>query len=300
MGVRRWVWLCLLVLAATSACDEAKPALDRIPIAAAHRSCEEGEACGVVETSCQSRGCECGTAVNEAFLLEYQKRLAECRGSAELASCDFVCETPFAKCFEGACVLTDEPPELFRRGRSVQALCERTRGAYVGCPECPPNERCRSCKPCDCPSTHRWTTNGCRAVVQTEARNIRVDTRPKRLRQTDVLKARVHNESRRPIWLKTVCGTPFYRARKKQDTWEKAYEPSRRDECRSGALKLAPGERRPFVIGSLADFQSSSGEKASPGTYRFELSYTDGTKRFDYFGLVYSAQFDLVAEISSR
>lgn len=294
------MWIGLLVMAATGACDESKPRLERIQIAASHRSCEEGEACGVVETSCQSVGCECGTAVNEAFLLGYQKQLAECRGAAELASCDFACETPFAKCFEGTCVLTAEPPELFRRGRSVQALCERTRGTYVGCPECLPNERCRSCKPCDCPSTDRWTARGCRAVVRTEARDIRVEARPRRLTRDETLKALVHNESKRAVWLKTVCGTPFYRARKKQDEWEKAYEPFRPNQCRSGALKLGPGERKPFVIGNLGELRASSGQKASPGTYRFELTYTDGTKRFEHFGLVYSAQFDVVAELSSR
>lgn len=299
MGGRGAVWVGLLALA-TTACEEAAPQPDRIEISATHRACEEGDACGVVETSCQSMGCECGVAVNEAFLLQYQKQLAECRGTAELATCDFTCKTPFAKCFEGACVLTDEPPELFRRGRSVQALCERTRGTYVGCPECAPSERCSSCKPCACPSTHRWTAKGCRAVVKTEARNIRIEARPSRLTLGDTLKVRIHNESKRPVWLRTVCGTPFYRARKKEDAWETAYEPYREAECRIGSLELAPGKRRPFVVKNLADLRSSSRERALPGTYRFELTYTDGTNRFDHFGLVYSAKFDVVAEISSR
>jgi hypothetical protein len=284
----------------SAACEKAEPPLEAIEVASAHRACEEGELCGVVETSCTSEGCGCGVAINEAHLLDYQKAVAECRGPRELASCESECETPFAKCFKGACVLTDEPPEIFRRGRSVEKVCERTRGSYVGCPECPPNARCKSCVPCECPSTHRWTKKGCSAVVRTEARDIRVETRPSRATTGDRIKARVHNEARRTIWLESQCGTPFHRARKKQDAWEKGYEPFRGKECKSGAVEIKPGDSRPFVISNLSEFQDPSGEAVSPGTYRFELSYTDGTKSFKHHGTVYSASFDLVTEVSAR
>jgi hypothetical protein len=293
---------CLLValIAVAVGCEEPAPPLERIQIAAAHRSCEDGDACGVVETSCQSQGCECGVAVNEAYLLDYQKKLAQCRGQAQLETCDFQCETPFGKCFKGACVLTHEPPELFRRGRSVEALCERTRGTYVGCPECPPNERCKSCVPCECLSSDRWTKKGCRAVVKTEARDIRIETRPARLTLSDKVKTRVHNDSRRTIWLKTVCGTPFYRVRKKEDAWEQGYEPFHEVECRLGSIELDPGESQPFVVSKLAQFEAPAGGPVSPGTYRFEVTYTDGSDSFDHSGVVYSAEFDLIAKVSSR
>lgn len=281
-------------------CHKAEAPPERIEVAAAHRSCEEGDACGVVETSCTSQGCECGVAVNEAYLLEYQKQLAECRGQRSLGTCDFQCATPFGKCFKGACVLTDEPPELFRRGRSVQALCEGSRGTYVGCPQCPPNERCKSCAPCECPASHRWTTKGCRAVVQTEAREIRVEARPPRFTLDDKIKARVANESKRKIRLRTACGTPFYRMRKKEDGWETQYEPFHEKECRLGAVEIAPGSTRHFVIGNVDEFQGPSGAMLMPGTYRFELTYTDGNDSFRYHAIVYSAELDLVPKLSRR
>ena len=281
-------------------CEEPEPRIERIEIASAHRACEEGDACGVVETSCTSRGCKCGVAVNEEYLLDYQKQLAECRGQEELATCDFECKKPFGKCFKGACVLTSEPPELFRRGQSVQALCEGSRGTYVGCPQCPPNELCQSCMPCECPSSHRWTKKGCRSVVQTEARDILVETRPSLVTLSDKVKTRVHNNSKRTIWLKTVCGTPFYRARKKEDAWEKGYEPFHDVKCRKGSVQIAPGNNRPFVIDNLGKFREPSGEAATPGTYRFELTYTDGNESFEYSSTVYSAQFDLAAKLSRR
>ena len=281
-------------------CERAEPRPERIEVTSAHRSCEEGEACGVVETSCQSQGCECGAAVNEAHLLDYQKQLAECRGQNDLATCDFECETPFGKCFKGACVLTSEPSKLFRGGRSVQALCESSRGTYAGCPECPPNDRCKSCVPCECPSSHRWTRKGCRPVVKTEARDIQVETRPSMVTRSDKVKTRVHNNSRRTIWLKTVCGTPFYRARKKEDAWEKGYEPFHAVKCRTGAVQIAPGSNRPFVVGNLEKFSEPSGEPTTPGTYRFEVTYTDGSKSFRHNAVVYSAEFDLVAKLSRR
>ncbi len=300
MGKRRslcWVvTACVLV----SGCEETKPRLERIDVAAAHRTCEEGDACGVVETSCTSQGCRCGVAVNEKHLLDYQKQLAECRGQDELATCDFECETPFGKCFEGACVTTSEPPELFRGGRSVQVLCEGSRGEYVGCPQCPPNERCRSCRPCECPSSDRWTKKGCRAVVQTEARDILVETRPSVVDRSDDVKARVHNNSKRTIWVKTVCGTPFYRLRKKEDAWEKGYEPFHEVKCRLGSVEIAPGKNRPFVIDNLAKFREPSGETVTAGTFRFELTYTDGNDSFRHSAIVYSAQFDLAEKLSSR
>jgi hypothetical protein len=300
MGVRGLLCWIGIVGISLSGCEQAEAPQERIEVASAHRSCEEGEACGVVETSCTSQGCECGAAVNESFVLDYQKQLAECRGQNELAKCDFQCETPFAKCFKGACVLTSEPPELFRGGRSVQALCETSRGTYVGCPKCPPNERCKSCMPCDCPSSHRWTKRGCKAVVHTEARDIQVETRPSAVAITEKVKTRVHNNSRRAIWLKTVCGTPFYRARKKEDAWEKGYEPFHEVKCRIGSVEIAPGASRPFVVGNLAKFAEPSGETASPGTYRFEVTYTDGDKSFRHNAAVYSEEFDVVAKLSRR
>lgn len=294
--------LCLMVLfgALLGGCEEAEPRLERIEVTSAHRSCTADDACGVVETSCQSQGCECGVAVNQAHLLDYQRQLSECRGQDELATCDFQCETQFGKCFKGACVLTDEPPELFRRGRSVQALCEGSRGTYRGCPDCPPDERCASCSPCECPSTDRWTKKGCQRVVKTEARDIQVETRPSVVSASDKIKARVHNNSKRPIWLKTICGTPFYRARKKQDAWEKGYEPFHAVKCRVGSVAIAPGSNRPFVVANWDEFSEAAGGQLTPGTYRFEVTYTDKDKSFRHHGTVYSAEFDLASKLSRR
>ena len=294
--------LCSMVLFSVSlgGCEEAEPRRERIEVASAHRSCEEDEACGVVETSCVSAGCECGVAVNQSHLLYYQQQLAQCRGQNELATCDSQCEARFGKCFKGACVLTEEPPELFRRGRSVQALCEGSRGIYRGCPDCPPSARCPSCAPCECLSTHRWTKKGCVGVLKTEARDIRIETRPPVVTASDKLKTRVHNNSRRAIWLKTSCGTPFYRARKKEDAWEKGYERFHEKKCRESAVEIAAGANRPFVVGNFGEFTESSGDRATPGTYRFELTYTDQGKSFRYHGTVYSAEFDLAVKVSRR
>jgi len=300
MGWERFKCVLLVAVSAAPGCTEPEAPKERIEIAAAHRACEEGEACGVVETSCQSQGCECGVAVNEAYLIDYQEELAGCRGQTQLRTCDFQCEKPFGRCFKGACVLTSEPPELFRRGRSVQAVCEKRRGTYLGCPECPPNTRCKSCAPCDCPSSHRWTRQGCQAVVKTEARDIRIETRPPRITLDDKVKTRVHNDGKRTIWLKTVCGTPFYRARKKEDAWEKSYEPFHATKCRLGAIEIHPGKSRPFVISNLDHFAEPSGDALNPGTYRFEVTYTDGDKSFEHSAVVYSAEFDLIAQVSSR
>ena len=117
---------------------------------------------------------------------------------------------------------------------------------------------------------------------------------------SDKLKARVHNDSKRTIWLKTVCGTPFYRARKKEDSWEKGYEPFHEVKCRLGSVEIAPGKNRPFVIDNLVKFREPSGDSLSAGTYRFELTYTDGTESFRHSSTVYSAQFDLAAKLSCR
>jgi hypothetical protein len=300
MGGRRFFCWIAIAGAGLVGCEEAEPPPERLEIDAAHRSCQEGEACGVVETSCVSQGCECGVAVNAAHLLHYQQQLAECRGQNALATCDFQCQTPFGKCFEGACVLTSEPSELFRGGQSVQTICESSRGTYVGCPECPPNGRCESCVPCECPSSHRWTRKGCRAVVRTEAREIEVEARPSVLTVSDDLKTRVHNHSKRTIWLKTVCGTPFYRARKKEDAWEKGYERFHEVKCPVGSVEIAPGANRPFVVENLETLREPAGAFAAPGTYRFELTFTDRNESFRHSAVVYSAEFDLVPKRSRK
>lgn len=299
MGGWRILW-CLAFLGVLAGCDKPEPRQEYIDIAATDRSCVEGETCGVVETSCVSQGCECGVAVNEKHLLGYQQLLAECRGQTELDHCEFHCKTPFAKCFEGACVLTDEPAEIFKRGRSLRESCERTEGRYVGCPDCPPKERCKSCVPCECASTDRWTKKGCRKVVKTEARDIMVEVRPPRIRMNQTLKVRVHNESKRTIWLKTLCGTPFYRARKKEDQWDTIYQLIPNGRCRADAIELRAGKNRPFVVKSLSKLSEPSGELTEPGTYRFELTYTDGNENFRQYDEVYSAEFDAVSNRSRK
>ncbi len=299
MGGRGFVcWI--VMLGASAACEQPEPRQERIEVAAAHRSCDEGEACGVVETSCVSQGCECGVAVNEKYLLEYQQKLAECRGHNELAACEFLCETPFAKCYKGACVLTEEPVELFKRGRSLRESCERTGGHYVGCPECPPTARCKSCTPCECPSSHRWTNKGCRRVVRTEPRDILVEVRPPKIVMTQPLKARVRNDSKRTIWLKTLCGTPFHRARKKEDQWETGYQLVPKRKCKTAAVQIPAGKDRPFVVRTLSKLSAPSGELVEPGRYRFELTYTDGNESFRHYDTVYSPEFDAVSKRSRK
>ncbi|MGB5547782.1 MAG: hypothetical protein WBM74_14510, partial [Polyangiales bacterium] len=66
------------------------------------------------------------------------------------------------------------------------------------------------------------------------------------------------------------------------------------------SVQIAPGKNRPFVIDNLGKFREPSGEAATPGTYRFELTYTDGNESFEYSSTVYSAQFDLAAKLSRR
>jgi len=117
---------------------------------------------------------------------------------------------------------------------------------------------------------------------------------------SDKVKTRVHNNSKRPIWLKTLCGTPFFRARKKEDAWEKAYEPFHAVKCRVGAVEIAPRSSRPFVVANLKAFRELSGELPTPGTYRFEVTFTDGNKSFRHHAIVYSGEFDLVAKFSRR
>ena len=110
----------------------------------------------------------------------------------------------------------------------------------------------------------------------------------------------MHNGTGRKIWLKTVCGTPFYRARKKEDGWEQGYEPFGAKKCKLGSVELDPAEKRPFVVRNLADFRAPSGGSVSPGTYRFEVVYTDRNGSFKHSGTVYSAEVDVVARVSRR
>ncbi|MEM9731254.1 MAG: hypothetical protein AAF997_21950 [Myxococcota bacterium] len=285
---------------ALAACENEAPRRQHIEIAPADRSCTEGETCAVVETSCVSIGCGCGVAVNEKRLLDYQRELAECRGAEPVTTCEGGCKTPFAKCFNGACVLTDEPPILVRRGQDVSRLCERTGGRYVGCPDCPPSERCKSCRPCECPSSDKWTRKGCRRMVKVEPRDILVEVRPKRTSLSRPLKVRVHNESRRPIWLKSVCGTPFYQARREEDQWEVRYQLVPDGRCKNGRVEIGPGKKRPFVVKSLDKLAAPNGSLINGGTLRYELTYSDDPESFAHFDEVYSAEFEAESKRSRK
>jgi hypothetical protein len=150
MGGRRFFCWIAIAGAGLVGCEEAEPPPERLEIDAAHRSCQEGEACGVVETSCVSQGCECGVAVNAAHLLHYQQQLAECRGQNALATCDFQCQTPFGKCFEGAC------RACRRSARAREALTSAARNAR------PTDVASRACRA----SVHRATAGPGRAVAR--------------------------------------------------------------------------------------------------------------------------------------
>jgi hypothetical protein len=52
------------------------------------------------------------------------------------------------------------------------------------------------------------------------------------------------------------------------------------------------------VVGSLNGLRSPSGEPPEPGTYRFEVTYTDGDKTFRYSAAVYSAELDLAPKLT--
>jgi len=299
MGKRGFVfWATALCLA--GACEEAEPRVEYIEIAAEDRACAPDEACGIVETSCTSSGCECGVAVNEKHLLRYQQMLAQCRGQGPLDHCETACDTPFAKCFEGVCVLSDQPTDLVRRGKSIRELCDDSGGTFVGCPECPPNTRCKACTPCTCPSTHRWSKRGCRKVIKTEPLDVRVEVRPPKVPLNRPLKARVHNDSRRTIWLKTFCGTPFFQARTESDQWETRYRLVPKRRCKAGAIKIARGKSRPFVVKTLDRLSDETGRLTEPGRFRFELIYTDASDDFRYFDAVYSDPFEAVSKRSRR
>ncbi len=60
MGGNRVFGLVAAAVIVSAACEKAEPPLEAIEVASAHRACEEGELCGVVETSCTSEGCGCG------------------------------------------------------------------------------------------------------------------------------------------------------------------------------------------------------------------------------------------------
>jgi hypothetical protein len=137
-------------------------------------------------------------------------------------------------------------------------------------------------------------------VIQTEARDIRVEARPPRLTFDDEIKARVVNEAKRKIWLQTKCGTPFYRVRKKEDEWETQYQAMRDHKCTSGSVEIPPGSSRHFEIDNLDEFEDPSGASLLPGTYRFELTYSDKKGSFRYHGTVYSVELELVSKISQN
>ena len=73
-----------------------------------------------------------------------------------------------------------------------------------------------------------------------------------------------------------------------------------RPSCPGEFLLTFAGSNRPFVVGNMSDFKEPSGQPASPGRYRFELTYTDGSKSFRYNAAVYSTEFDLVSKLSQR
>lgn len=293
--VCRTVFAGLLTTAlALAACaKEEEPPPTKIKVEPADRSCEESEQCVAVETSCVASGCECGIAVNQAHAAKYKEMLAACREGKDLETCDFQCETPFTKCFRGACVLTKEPQEVFRRGKGLSDLCASTGGEFTGCPECPPGKVCKACVPCDCPPRHRWyARSGCRIVVKTESDEIQVRARPAKARPKSKMTVVVKNNAKRAIRLVTTCKTPLSNVRQKEDGWEVSWSGYYDRKCRRSTIRLKPGKSRRFATRNLRRFKSPSGEPLGAGTYRFELHYTEDKISRRHSGIVYSNEFE--------
>ena len=293
----RWVSWGLLACLGLASCRSEEPAPSHVSIAPDHRACQASEECVIVETSCQSSGCECGTAIHRAYLAEYEQKLSECRGDKELTQCESSCETPFAKCFRETCVLTKEPQEVVRKGQSLSEGCTSTGGEFLGCPECPPGELCKGCVPCSCPPRHRWgPRKGCRLVVKTEPHDIEVRVRRSKLTRTDKVMVQVENLSNRPVRLLTKCNTPLSSLRRKEDNWELSYGPFTDKSCKTGTVEIKPGKSRSFALRNLKKFSGPDGGPLEEGTYRFDLGYTESRVATKFAGIVFSDEFDLVGK----
>ncbi len=293
----RWVLCGLLAYLGLTSCTPEEPAPSHLTVAPDHRACQASEECVIVETSCQSSGCECGTAVHRAQLAEYEQKLSECRGDKDIEQCEATCETPFAKCFRQTCVLTKEPQELLRQGKSLSEGCTSTGGEFLGCPDCPSGELCEGCVPCSCPPRHRWgPRKGCRLVVKTEPHDIEVRVRRSKLTRADKVMVEVKNMSKRSVRLVTQCNTPLSSLRRKEDNWELSYGPFAGKSCKTGIVEIKPGKTRSFSLRNLRKFTGPDGEPIDEGTYRFDLGYTEPKVAAKFAGIVFSDEFDLVSK----
>jgi hypothetical protein len=78
-----------------------------IHISMSDQSCTVDSDCMVVNTICSM--CECGEPVNKMYEKNYNDMWqAQCKGYAG-GICDYLCETPFAKCINEQCQLRSSP-----------------------------------------------------------------------------------------------------------------------------------------------------------------------------------------------
>ncbi|NIP13786.1 MAG: hypothetical protein GWM88_03190 [Pseudomonadales bacterium] len=74
-----------------------------VRIMESQRYCQSARQCTRVETRCG--GCDCGTAINEAFATEHQANLAAQCGTSEQAECERPCPETRPICVVGLCAL---------------------------------------------------------------------------------------------------------------------------------------------------------------------------------------------------
>jgi hypothetical protein len=74
-----------------------------IRVSESQRYCQSARQCTRVETRCG--GCDCGTAINEAFAAEHLGNLAALCGSHEQVECERPCPDTRPICVVGLCVL---------------------------------------------------------------------------------------------------------------------------------------------------------------------------------------------------
>lgn len=74
-----------------------------------YMGCTIDSDCALIGKDCS--GCGCASPINKMYLEEFQQRVREKCKNYNGAVCEYCCSTPFVKCINSECILSNLSPE---------------------------------------------------------------------------------------------------------------------------------------------------------------------------------------------
>ena len=101
-----WFWVLATLFLAPGCAQGDSEEASKLQVDGQDQACHDDSDCVVVSTVCST--CECGVPVNRTQAEKYEKQYQELCRDYHGGVCEYCCSTPFVRCLEERCALTNQ------------------------------------------------------------------------------------------------------------------------------------------------------------------------------------------------